>query len=406
MTSPVLITEAPPDIPATRIGRLARADLTSIVLSPGTTHTTSGGVALDVLSALGKIHEANGKARHGQDNTSLVPIWLTAHRTTTVYVAAPQHTPTAYLLDLAAMLAASPATLWLACDHGYSAALLDALYSTAPQSVPWPQPTPSTSAEGEGEGGTTIRSPWRPETRPALPDTEFLTFYATARAVLDDRGFAPVDALYQKSLDRTLTWLHQTGPDNITEQGTRDALTGLVGEQATLDDVSVALKAAQAAFFRTGWYLTVDQRELRSGLLRFPAPTVDQPTWRLLRAYRDTGRAATVALYLAGMTATQIRALTVDDLAAWHADTSEPLADVRVPEDAHPYLRAHLLARTSAAPDPADPAFLGAARRVLLDLREASDDLGLNLGDANLTANDQHGQRRVGTRVFRLERLT
>jgi hypothetical protein len=47
-----------------------------------------------------------------------------------------------------------------------------------------------------------------------------------------------------------------------------------------------------------------------------------------------------------------------------------------------------------------------AERRVLLDLRQAVSDLGLNLGDANLTANDRHGQRRVGSRVFRTTRLT
>lgn len=71
-----------------------------------------------------------------------------------------------------------------------------------------------------------------------------------------------------------------------------------------------------------------------------------------------------------------------------------------------PYLHAHLLTRISAAPDPDELAFIGASRRVVLDLREATSDLGLNLGDASLTTNDRHCQRRVSNRVFRLVRLT
>ena len=37
-----------------------------------------------------------------------------------------------WLIAAVPLLAASPATLWLACDHGYSGALLNALHSAAP----------------------------------------------------------------------------------------------------------------------------------------------------------------------------------------------------------------------------------------------------------------------------------
>jgi len=129
-------------------------------------------------------------------------------------------------------------------------------------------------------------------------------------------------------------------------------------------------------------------------------------SWRTLRAYRDTARAATVACYLSGISPDQIKNLTVGDLAAWHADPTTALHGVAVHDEAAPYLRAHLFARISDGPASTDPAFLGAERRVLMDLRQAGDDLGLNLGEANLSPGDRHGQRRVGSRVFRLVRLT
>jgi hypothetical protein len=43
---------------------------------------------------------------------------------------------------------------------------------------------------------------------------------------------------------------------------------------------------------------------------------------------------------------------------------------------------------------------------VLLDLRHAQTDLGLNRGDAPLADDTTHGSRRVNTRFFGLERIS
>jgi len=403
MSAPVIITEAPAEVPATRVGSLADSnDLTRIAFVPGTTNRTKAGVAADVLSALGKSPDVNGKARHGYDDVSLVPIWLTAHRTTDVYAIAPQHTPSTYLGDLATMLAASPATLTLACDHGYAENLVADLAPLNPTVVPWPDlPSDWPSTENEDSGHV-----WDPSAREVVPDVEFLTFRATAQDLLPSAAFRAVEALFGDVLDRTLLWLTQVGPENVTEAATRAALTELLAEQVTFDEINIAVKAAQTAFFHHGWYLTVDQRELRAGMLRFPSHVVSTASWRSIRAYRDTARAATVACYLSGHSPQQIRDLTVADLAAWHADPATPLRDAPIHPEAAPYLRAHLFARISDSPTSTDPAFVGADRRVLMDLRQAGDDLGLNLGEANLAPADRHGQRRVGSRVFRLARLT
>lgn len=402
MTCPVLITEAPDGLPASSIGRLTRPDLSHVSVVPNTSRITTAGVAADLLTALGKQADANGKARHGYDDVVLVPLWLTAHRTTDVYAVAPQHTPTASLMDIAHMLAASPARLWLACDHGYADRLADDLQPMAPSVVPWPD-LPNAWPTCDPEPEQTV---WDPAAGSVLPDVEFLTFRATAQDLLPTAAFRTIDDLFRDVLDRTLLWLTEVGPDHVTEDATRTALTELLAEQTTFDDINVAVKAAQAAFFHHGWYLTVDQRELRAGLLRFPTHHVSTATWRSIRAYRDTARAATVACYLSGLSPDQIRTLTVADLATWHANPTSPLLNTAIPPDASPYLRAHLLARITDGPAPTDPAFVGADRRILMDLRDAANDLGLNLGEANLAPADRHGQRRVGRRVCRLVRLT
>ncbi|MGY1632943.1 hypothetical protein ACI784_14670 [Geodermatophilus sp. SYSU D01186] len=400
MSAPVLVTEAPADVPATAIGRLAKTDLSTVVMPLGSP-STAPGIASEVLRALGKNLDANGKARHGLDDVSLVPTWLTAHRTQTLIAAAPQHATVDNLLDLASMCAASPTTVVLAVDHGYGTRLVADLRSVLPAVMPWPSIT-----EADQVPTTVDPNAWNPAAPSVLPDADFLTFYATARRTVSPERFASVDALYRDALSRTLEWIEQSGVEDLTEEGTRSAMAALIDEQVTFDEVTTAMAAAQVAFFRSGWFLKIDPRELRSGLLRFPSARIDAATWRRLRAYRDPARAATTALYLAGARPQDIRELTMADLAAWHHDRNRPVAGVTIPEEAEPYLLAHTLSRATFGPSATDPAFVGNDRRVLLDLRHAQTDLGLNLGDAPLADGTTHGSRRVNSRVFGLERIS
>jgi hypothetical protein len=401
VSAPILVTEAPADVPATAIGRLSKADLSTVVMAMGPSSSTPAGIASEVLRALGKNHDANGKARHGLDDVSLVPMWLTAHRTHTLIAAAPQHATIDNLLDLVSMCAPSPTTVVLAVDHGYGTRLVADLRSTLPEVMPWPRITDADAALETAE-----EDEWNPNAASVLPHVDFLTFYATARRTVSPELFAPFDSLYRDALCRTLDWVEKSGVDDLTEDATRSALSALIDEQVTFDEVMTAMAAAQVAFLRSGWFLKIDPRELRSGLLRFPSARVDAATWRRLRAYRDPARAATTALYLAGARPEDIRALTMADLTAWHHDRSTPVAGVAIPDEAEPYLVAQMLSRATSASGPADLAFVGNYRRVLLDLRHAQTDLGLNLGDAPLADDTTHGSRRVNTRVFGLERIS
>lgn len=409
MSAPTLVTQAPSDVPATSIGRQGRIDLSTVVTTLPESRQTPGGTAATVLAALGVQHEANGKARHDYDNTILLPIWLAAHRVQRLIVASPQHVPVASLLALADMCSNTPTSLVLACDNGYAPTMLQQLEPIAPNEIDWVAAntplTPPTTSTQAGQDHLASDASWRPDEPRRLPDNEFLTFYAVCERLLDNETFAQVDILYRDTLGRILTWLDNIG-DGLTVDAAIDVMTELLNEQGTLDDVAVITNAVQAGFFRHGWIFNIDHREMRNALLRHPGPKVTYQTWRRLRAYRDPARSATTALFLAGLTPDAIPDLTVTDLAAWHANPAAPLAGTVIPEQAGPYLRAQLLARTIAGGHPADPLFLGTAKRVLLDLHDAQDDLGINLGDSKILADEPFGNRRTLRHAYQLERIS
>jgi len=168
----------------------------------------------------------------------------------------------------------------------------------------------------------------------------------------------------------------------------------------------VITNAVQAGFFRHGWLFNIDHREMRSALLRHPGPQVSDKTWQRLRAYRDPARSAAIALFLAGITPGAIQDLTVTELAAWHAVPATPLAGTLIPEQAGPYLRAQLLARTIAGCLPEDQVFIGTKNRVLLDLRAAQPDLGINLGDSKIVSHEPFGNRHTLRNAYVLERIS
>jgi hypothetical protein len=238
------------------------------------------------------------------------------------------------------------------------------------------------------------------------PHADFLTFYATARRTVSPERFAPVDGLYRDALSRTIEWIEQSGVDDLTEKATRSAMAAIIDEQVTFDEVTTAMAAAQVAFFRSGWFLKIDPRELRSGLLRFPSARIDAATWRRLRAYRDPARAATTALYLSGARPQDIRELTMADLTAWHRDRDRAVAGVAVPEEAEPYLLAQTLSRATFRPE-SDGSRIrrerpaGAARPA-----PRPDRPRTRSGRRPLADDTTHGSRRVNTRVFGLERIS
>lgn len=405
-----MVTEAPEGVPVTILGRLTDAHLTTalFVASPNT--RGKGGIAIDALSALGKRDDVTGKPRHDTGFAEVLPIWFTAHRTRLLIVVASQHAAPADLLELVEMTQATPTSLLFAVDHGYGARLMNDLASTAPTLIDWPQVPdvhPAAAIETASTSGSAGSQKWSNQ-EPTLPNVEYWTFYATAKRQLSPIEFAPVHDLYIQTADRLTTWLRtlDTAHQDLTVALAHDSIRTLIEEQTTFDKVAVVTRAAQAAYHQHGWFLDIDERELRNGLIRFPPTKTTPDLYDRLRAYYEPTRAGTVALYLAGATPEAIRATTIDDLSQWHHNPEHHIAEVPIPVEAAPYLRAVFLARAVEGSAPDDPAFPGHNRRVLLDLRQAAADLDLNIGEAALNETHSVGSRRVPDTIVKLERLT
>ena len=172
---------------------------------------------------------------------------------------------------------------------------------------------------------------------------------------------------------------------DLTVDLAHGSIKTLIEEQTTFDRVTIVTRAAQAAYHRAGWFLDVDERELRNGLIRFPPSKTTPDLYDRLRAYYEPTRAATVALYLAGC---HTRSQSKPSPSTTSPNGTPTLAtrspDQPVPDEAAPFLRAALYSAPSTGPHPTDLAFPGGQRRVLLDIRQAAADLDLNIGDANL----------------------
>lgn len=405
----VAITEAPPRVPATALGQWTSPDLTTVAYAPSPSRLGPDGVATEILGALGKLSTVTGKPRHSSNARNLAALWLTAHRTQSLLALACQRSTPTDLRAVVDMCSATPTNLLFAADHGHLHRLQDVLLPYAPTVIDWPG-TPPTNPDGPGsDNGDGTDSPlvWDSDVREVLPAVEYWAFYATARRQMPTDQFAPIHDLYVITQARVRDWLraHTEAGADITVQGAHRVVTTLLEEQPTFDLVTVVIRATQAALHQAGWLLTVDERELRNGLVRFQ-PTAALPhLYDRLRAYSEPARAATVALALADSTPAAIRSVTVDDLAQWRSNPTYPVADIEVPDLAAPYLRAALLARANDGARPRDPAFPGDKRRVKLDLRQAAKDLDINIGDANLNETSTLSSRRVPERIVALERI-
>lgn len=397
----VLITQAPSGVPVTVLGRLGSRDLNTVVLVPTPDRGGKHRVASDVLDALGKSSDVTGKTRNATSQAEMVPVWLTAHRTQLLIVAACQRTPVDDLLQYVEMTQPAPTTVLFACDNGFVDTLESGLSPADPVRVPWPDlPTEHPGPHIEEANQTT----WSKQ-EPTLPAVEYWTFYATAKRQLDPQTFRPVHDLYCDTMLRLATWLddlRMAGQD-LTVDLAHGSIKTLIEEQTTFDRITVVTRAAQAAYHQAGWFLDIDERELRNGLIRFPPSKTTPDLYARLRAYIEPTRAATVALYLAGATPEAIRDTTVDDLTQWHLDPAHHVAGQPVPHEAAPFLRAALYARALDATNPNGQAFPGNTRRVNLDIRQAATDLDLNIGDANLHETSTIGSRRIPTTIVTLE---
>lgn len=402
-TRPVMIVEAPKDVPAAALGALRAADLSTITLVHGPDADTPAAIAALVMEGLGKRSNVRGASKSLAADRFLVPTWLAAHRTALVVVAACQHINDTTLDELVNMVTGT-ASLLLAVDHGYAAHLARAAWHHAPSHIAWPHDALSSADAGAMRTSQADDS----ESTWPLPETEYWTFLADCRRQLLASTYGQVEHLYLDTVRRVAEWFTDLAHAGIepSHQAAVHCLRTLIEEQPRFDHVQVVRRAAQAAFHVHGWHLYIEEAMLRHGLLRFPPATDDAALFERLRGLKMPSRACATALHMAGASLDAIRAVTIDDLAQWRHDPTRPVAGIEIPDPAAPFLRAHLIHRLADPPRPDDLAFDGAPRAVANYINHAAIDLGLNFGEANITGSASLAERRIPANTLTLKKFT
>lgn len=386
---------------------MADNDLRVVSLAHAPDLDSSGRIAAALLAALGKRDDVRGTVRSATVATVLATTWLLAHQTRLVIVTACQHISPTALAALADMVTPTTATLLLAVDAGYGDQIRHQVQHLAPVSVAWPKDLGERDEDSNsGKGTAESEERTRMHSWP-LPHSAYWTFLADCRRQLLPKTFQQVETVYLDTYLRLGSWLEQAGAHDreFSANQAGQCLRTLIDEQSRYDRVQVVIRAAQAAFHVHGWFLGIDDEQLRHGLLRFPPIRFDDDLFPLLRGLKKPSRAAATALYMCGASPSAIGAVAIEDVAQWRHDPAHPIAGIEVPYAAAPYLRAHLINRLDDAPDSHEPAFTGDARRIATDITQAATDLGLNLGEANLTRDKSVYERRLPGAVLQLERL-
>lgn len=366
-----------------------RDDLSVVYVHASVAAKTLAQAAMTILSALGKREDVTGLHDHASDNVYLTPIWLIAHRTEVIIIGSAQVWPSRLTTDLLRLLSAGPSTVVLAVDHGRAPEVRNTASGFTPAHVEWddlnnllPAQSPKTSAVATTSAlaGT------------AVPESNWTTFRADARAMLTPAAFAELDKRYLAALDTTREALVAGAVhDNDT---TRAHLIELIRSSANSQEVTAALRAAQAAHFEHGVNLRISVRRALVELAHSRQAAYSPSDWRIIRAYREPHRTAICALYGHGLPVNAIERFTMLDAAKSLRDRAvegDPLTP-----DGSAYLRAQYLNRTLEGASPQDPFII--SRAIGGALAAACNDLGL------LVANQpkQRSQHTMNLWKFRL----
>jgi hypothetical protein len=401
VTPPVLVAQAPAGIPATAVPARTRGDLSVVALVAPPHGRPAVDLPLDILAELGKRDDVAGRSSHSQDDTALIPIWLTAHATAWLVVTSPHVLPVPALQLLATLALPAGSTLLLACDHGTAPVVLDGLADYGPAQLDWnrvPEFVPPLDAVAAPTSAKKAVAPqeWT-ERDLSLPVEDWPTFRYECRRLLHPDTFAKIDAVYVAAFRAARAWLRRNQP---TEEAAAALLGSIIGSTASLDHAITALRACQAAHMEAGWFLRADLQQAISAISQKPAVLTDQQ-WLDLRAYRDPHRPAAVVLHQHGLTVAAMHQLTLDGIAL-DGSTAGP---VSIDPRGRVYLRAQALRRLADGAARSDPLFPDEPRRTVNAIRAARGDLSLKLGPGRLSENENPAdrwQRRLGLALWDL----
>lgn len=210
------------------------------------------------------------------------------------------------------------------------------------------------------------RPPAEPSERVAfpasLPADDFLTFRCQVRRELDPQAFAAVDTLYRRAFAEALAVFAHGVP---AEEEASAWLQRIIAELVTNEEVTVAVRAFQAAAFRHGVAVEVDlARFLRRCSETLRAVRLTDEEWARFGHLAEPHKAAAGVLAALGLSAEESARLGPAQVASDGTSVEVAGGVVAVPEPSRRYLVAqHLFLLAQGFP--AGAAFLshGVRRR-------------------------------------------
>jgi hypothetical protein len=207
-------------------------------------------LALDLLVALGKDHDALARERLGPRAWPLARSWLVGEGVGDLFVLRAHLLGPERWRDLVSLPAGSAMRLWLVVHRGGgpTPGQLAALGPTG-----WDPVEASALAEQWPDGSSPSSDE---EPIPSLPSEGFYLFRAMCRWTLPPEEFARVDAIYLRSRAQTLEWLRDW-PEGapLSRPAVHAFLQRLTADSPDAADALVRFRGAQAQLFRHGWLL-------------------------------------------------------------------------------------------------------------------------------------------------------
>lgn len=206
----------------------------------------------------------------------------------------------------------------------------------------------------------------RPADFPRVPDSEFPHFLTQCRHELDPGAFAVVEGEYRRVLRAVRAEVEGEPSGSRALESMRRHL----GDSTSGDHAVTIIRAATAAAFPSGLFITCDADRLRATISKEPYYRAREwSDWDALHTYRRPERATVAVLATLGLPVAHMRALTVGD-----AHELEAL----LPEPARVHLRRTVLHRELLGATDTDPLLTLADGRPTTTrwIREALLDIG------------------------------
>jgi hypothetical protein len=379
------------DLSQGRVGVLARPGMRRI-----------GWLAADTLRALGCAEDVTGAGRPGEGSWDLVAVWLNSHHIQHLYIQHAWTLPYTVLEQVTTLLEHTSVTLWLVGDTPVTDTYRDILRPWVDDTITGEQFTAAWDDLPEPPepvlDGVLEPTPW-PEN---VPDDDFTTFRAACRDLLTPAQFTVLDAYFRREVvitRRVVAAMAERG--DVTEEHVATWLQDHWETAPSLAQYLTFIRAAQVAFFLTGYYLQVDLDQLIGTAATMPRRALRTPkTWARLHAYPEPHRAAVCALAAAGVPVETIRQLTVADVDPAAGTVRLPDATtVTIEPDAAIYLTAQWHLRRMAGAADNDLLFTTAGNKPLSAsalvtvITTARRELGVAVAPARIDRKGTTGDR-------------